>query len=269
VRLTGGRAAGDAAAARGGGSYGSVRGVVGAPPTPALLQAQAQLAEEVRLKVPLLQAQLLACTAALGDAPGEGGGEAAARWVLLALRVTLPVEEGEAPADSEAVGDALRVALADAVADAVPVAVPVAPPQPAPAPKPWVKVKLEADSLFGFDQDNLQADGKQVVKSWGQGSNYENALEDAKANAVNDIIFNGIYDGDARCNKIPLVPEVNARTKYENYFNGFFANGGTHNNFVTVFGRFYKRNVAEGVTLEIDVPKLKQQLINDGILKAQ
>jgi OOP family OmpA-OmpF porin len=30
----------------------------------------------------------------------------------------------------------------------------------APAPKPWVKVKLEADSLFGFDQDQLQSDGK-------------------------------------------------------------------------------------------------------------
>ena len=33
----------------------------------------------------------------------------------------------------------------------------------APAPKPWVKVKLEADSLFGFDQDSLQSDGKLVL----------------------------------------------------------------------------------------------------------
>lgn len=38
---------------------------------------------------------------------------------------------------------------------------PVAPP--APAPKPSVKVKLEADSLFGFDQDSLQADGKKAL----------------------------------------------------------------------------------------------------------
>jgi OOP family OmpA-OmpF porin len=42
-----------------------------------------------------------------------------------------------------------------------PAALPVAPP--APAPKPWVKMKLEADSLFGFDQDSLQADGKQAL----------------------------------------------------------------------------------------------------------
>ena len=42
-----------------------------------------------------------------------------------------------------------------------PVVVPA--PMPAPAPKPWVKVKLQADSLFGFDQDSLQADGKQAL----------------------------------------------------------------------------------------------------------
>jgi OOP family OmpA-OmpF porin len=40
---------------------------------------------------------------------------------------------------------------------------PVAAPVAAPAPKPWVKVKLQADSLFGFDQDRLQADGQQAL----------------------------------------------------------------------------------------------------------
>ncbi len=43
----------------------------------------------------------------------------------------------------------------------------LAPPIPAPAPTPspatWVKVKLEADSLFGFDQDSLQVDGKKAL----------------------------------------------------------------------------------------------------------
>lgn len=42
-----------------------------------------------------------------------------------------------------------------------PAAIPA--PAPAPVPKPWVKVKLQADSLFGFDQDSLQADGKQAL----------------------------------------------------------------------------------------------------------
>ena len=43
-----------------------------------------------------------------------------------------------------------------------PLPVPMAAPAPV-APKPWVKVKLQADSLFGFDQDSLQADGKKTL----------------------------------------------------------------------------------------------------------
>ncbi len=34
---------------------------------------------------------------------------------------------------------------------------------PAPAPKPLMQVKLQADSLFGFDQDALQSDGKRAL----------------------------------------------------------------------------------------------------------
>jgi OmpA-OmpF porin, OOP family len=46
----------------------------------------------------------------------------------------------------------------------VPVPVVLPAPLPTPAPKPWVKVKLAADSLFGFDQDSLQNDGKQALE---------------------------------------------------------------------------------------------------------
>lgn len=40
---------------------------------------------------------------------------------------------------------------------------PLPAPMPTPVPKPWVKVKLAADSLFGFDQDTLQTDGKHAL----------------------------------------------------------------------------------------------------------
>jgi OOP family OmpA-OmpF porin len=40
---------------------------------------------------------------------------------------------------------------------------PIPAPEQTPAPAPWVKLKLEADSLFGFDQDSLQADGKKAL----------------------------------------------------------------------------------------------------------
>jgi OOP family OmpA-OmpF porin len=48
-----------------------------------------------------------------------------------------------------------------AVAAPAPVVVPA--PVPVAAPKPWMKVKLSADSLFGFDQDQLQDDGKKAL----------------------------------------------------------------------------------------------------------
>lgn len=51
-----------------------------------------------------------------------------------------------------------------------PVPAPVVRPQPtpivrtpAPEPAPWAKVKIEADTLFGFDQDKLQTDGKKAL----------------------------------------------------------------------------------------------------------
>lgn len=54
----------------------------------------------------------------------------------------------------------VAVAKAPVVTPAVvPVPVPVA----MPVQKPWVKVKLAADTLFGFDQDSLQSDGQQAL----------------------------------------------------------------------------------------------------------
>lgn len=52
---------------------------------------------------------------------------------------------------------------AEPVIAQAPVATPVE-PLPPPAPRPWVKVKLEADTLFGFDKDTLQPDGKLALE---------------------------------------------------------------------------------------------------------
>jgi OOP family OmpA-OmpF porin len=48
-----------------------------------------------------------------------------------------------------------------------------------------VKVKLEADSLFGFDQDNLQADGKRSL---------DKLLEELKTVNVDSILVTGHTD---------------------------------------------------------------------------
>ncbi len=69
---------------------------------------------------------------------------------------TEPIVMAQAPAP-----EPLPPPAPEPVMLAQPIPTPVTPPMPAPSP--WVKVKLEADSLFGFDQDSLQADGKKAL----------------------------------------------------------------------------------------------------------
>jgi hypothetical protein len=75
-------------------------------------------------------------------------------------------------------------------------------------------------------------DGSITVKAWGLGINEKEAIEQAKKNAVKDVLFSGIYEGKSDCGNIPLLPEVNAYKKNEVYFNDFFSKGGDYSDFV-------------------------------------
>ena len=77
----------------------------------------------------------------------------------------------------------------------------------------------------------VELDGSQTVKSWGNGRNREDAIEQAKKNAIRDVLFNGIKKGKPDCNVKPVIFEVNAQEKYEDYFNKFFADGGEYDKF--------------------------------------
>ncbi|HMI07924.1 MAG TPA: hypothetical protein VK528_10290 [Flavobacterium sp.] len=122
---------------------------------------------------------------------------------------------------------------------------------------------------------SVEGDGSQTVKAWGNGMDQFDAVEQAKKNAVRDVLFTGILEGKAECNTKPLVPEVNAREKYEDYFNKFFADGGAYKNFASSKderndGREKKKgkqSVTYSVTVRVLRPELKQKLIADGIIK--
>ena len=119
----------------------------------------------------------------------------------------------------------------------------------------------------------VELDGSQTVKAWGNGRNREDAIEQAKKNAVRDVLFKGITEGRQDCEKRPLVPEVNAQMKYESYFNKFFADGGEYKTFVSMKDQRggatkmgARESVTFGVVLRILRSDLKQKLITDGIL---
>ena len=61
----------------------------------------------------------------------------------------------------------------------------------------------------------VELDGSQTLKAWGNGRNRADAVEQAKKNAMRDVIFKGIREGKQECNQKPLIFEVNAEEKHE------------------------------------------------------
>ena len=124
----------------------------------------------------------------------------------------------------------------------------------------------------------VELDGSQTLKAWGNGRNRADACEQAKKNAVRDVVFFGIKSGKSDCNSNPLIYEVNAQDKYQDYFNKFFTDGGDYKNFVNVkdekimdkISRDKKKtaeSVTHGMVVRVLRSELKKKLIADGIIK--
>lgn len=117
-------------------------------------------------------------------------------------------------------------------------------------------------------------DGSQTVKAWGSGRDKEEAIEQAKKQAVSDLLFNGIIEGKSVCENRPIVGEVNARAKYNTYFNAFFADNGDYKKFVSIDEKKNsyqiikaRERVTYGIVLNLQIDELKQKMISDEILK--
>lgn len=120
----------------------------------------------------------------------------------------------------------------------------------------------------------VEEDGSQTVRAWGFGKKKSDAIEQAKKNAVRDVLFRGIQDGMEGCNTRPIINEPNAREKHAAYFNKFFSDDGKYEKYVST--KDEKRKSREhvessmgtrwSVVLRIDCWKLKERMIKDGIL---
>jgi hypothetical protein len=124
----------------------------------------------------------------------------------------------------------------------------------------------------------VELDGSQTVKAWGNGRNRFDAVDQAKKNAINDVIFKGVREGKAQCETRPLVGEVNAREKHQQFFNAFFVDKGEYEKFISVkderIGEKIVRDrskgresVTHGFIIRIDVPGLRSRLTEAGIIK--
>ncbi len=122
---------------------------------------------------------------------------------------------------------------------------------------------------------NVELDGSQTLRVYGKGRNRTDAIEQAKKNAVYDVLFNGIKSGNGGCNTQPLLLEVNAKEKYEYYFNVFFKDRGEYLKYISMEDQrilskkwgYRKEQMYYGITVRVLRPELKQRLIDDGIIK--
>lgn len=66
----------------------------------------------------------------------------------------------------------------------------------------------------------------ETLRAWGRGKNRTDAIEQAKKNAVRDVLFKGVVAGSRECSVRPLITEVNAQERYASYFNDFLETEG-------------------------------------------
>jgi hypothetical protein len=119
-------------------------------------------------------------------------------------------------------------------------------------------------------------DGSYVIRSSGKGRNAAAALAEARKQAVYDVVFNGVPSTTSTVSSLkPLLLEVNAKTKYQDYFNSFFADGGEYLNYISIEDkRATSSNWFRGesqvtcqTNVTVNVAALKAKLQNDNILK--
>lgn len=120
----------------------------------------------------------------------------------------------------------------------------------------------------------VELDGSETIRSWGTGRNRKDAVEQARKNAVRDVLFKGISKGKSDCDQRPVLVDMNAYEKHRNYFNGFFTDDGPYTQFTStddgsrIKGKSRtKDQVTYGVTVRVLRSQLRERMIQDNIIK--
>lgn len=121
----------------------------------------------------------------------------------------------------------------------------------------------------------IEGDGSQTLRVTGTGRNKSDAVEQAKKDAVSAVIFTGIRGGLNGCDSRPLINEMDARNKYEEYFNIFFMDNGEYLKYVSMEDRKRRSDVKSKnkyfknyrITVRVLRSELKTRLKADGIIK--
>ncbi len=125
---------------------------------------------------------------------------------------------------------------------------------------------------------SINYDGTYVIRTQVRARNAALANTDAQRKAVQEVIFDGIKAAsNGGADVKPLCFDMNAREKYEEYFQIFFQDNGEWQKFVGLKDKrsgtsTYKKTESQMVrtiTVTVDRAALKKKLQEDGIVPMQ
>ena len=98
------------------------------------------------------------------------------------------------------------------------------------------KKKNRSGARYTYDTKCMgtEMDGSYTLESWGKGRNIFDATEQAKKNAVRDVMLRGVKEGEGECSRDALIISPKAESKYEEYFAAFFTDDGPYLEFVSL-----------------------------------
>ena len=118
-------------------------------------------------------------------------------------------------------------------------------------------------------------DGSCVIRVSAKDRNAAKSMLEARKMAVYEVVFNGVPSATATVNSLkPLILEVNAKDKYQGWFNNFISSG-EYKKYISVedkrvastdFLRNQQR-VQCVTNVTVYVPALKDKLREDNIIK--
>jgi hypothetical protein len=109
----------------------------------------------------------------------------------------------------------------------------------------------------------------------GKSKNRADALEQARKEAINNVLFAGIRNGKPDCYTPAILNAPNIRENKADYFNNFFKDGGDYKKFTSnkdeSFGKKERvkgrdGEVMYGFIIRVMRSELKKQMITDKIL---
>lgn len=127
------------------------------------------------------------------------------------------------------------------------------------------KSKLKTRELGAYNYKTSAVsiiDGKLLVNAYGQGRTKNECLNNATINALRDVIFKGISDGNPNTKQPPILGKVNAEKAYSDFFDSFTSPSGKYLNYAALYDKpisqSYSRkerklNRVENMTLEFQI----------------